>query len=433
MNELTGQKSVVLARLQQTIDAFTQDGPLVQQIMNARLHPATEAQRQSMRAQIVEQLQQAYATEAAVPHPEPWYAPQNSTIALVQAAMEQQLGPDIGDSQRRGVVDSTGAPVAERFGDTDPGWIEVVIDVIGTSLEGKANFVTHSDLGDFMFGIPDQCTIALVADWGADNDSAIHVRDQIVAKHPDYVIHLGDIYYAGQDNEARTFLSHWPKAGQKRSFALNGNHEMYSGGHAYFEKVLPAFLQPASYFGLYNQNWQLLGVDTAFVDHQLTSPNDSRLDKQFAWIIDKLKDTTRLSILLSHHQPFSAFQPEHDNASRLREDITKISDAVGPDAIFGWFFGHEHKCTIYDDSYSSYRARLIGHGCIPHLPPTPPDSPPVPFTSTNTTTRPDGSGYAISGFALLTLNGPVLQIEFINEDGTTYSKETWTKTLGVAA
>jgi len=42
MNQLTGQKNVVLDRLQQLINAFTQDGPLIQEIMNARLHPATE-------------------------------------------------------------------------------------------------------------------------------------------------------------------------------------------------------------------------------------------------------------------------------------------------------------------------------------------------------------------------------------------------------
>ncbi len=433
MNKLTAQKDVVLDGLQQTINAFSQDGPLVQQIMNARLHPTTEAQRQAMRAQILQQLRQAYATEVANPQAEPWYAPQNSTIALVQAAMEQHLGPDIEDSQRRAIVDPSGTPIPERFGDTDPGWIEVVIDMIATGIEGKANFITHNDIKDFMLAIPSQCTVALVSDWGADNDAAIQVRDQIVAKHPDYPIHLGDIYYAGQDNEARSFLNHWPSAGQKRSFALNGNHEMYSGGHAYFEKVLPAFLQPASYFGLYNQNWQFLGVDTAFVDHHLTSSEDARLDKQFAWIVDKLKDTNRSSILLSHHQPFSAFQPEHDNASRLRDDITKIYEAVGPDPIFGWFFGHEHKCTIYDDSYSSYRARLIGHGCIPHLPPGQPDNPPVPFTATNTMPRPDGSGYAISGLAVLTLNGPVMQIDYINEDGTIWTHETWTRTVAAAA
>jgi hypothetical protein len=432
MNQLTGQKKTVLDSLQSTIQAFQEDGPLVQQIMNSSLHPASEAQRQAMRTQILQQLQDAYQTEVNTPDTGGWYAPQNSTIALVQAAMQTHLGSDQ-DSQRRGMVDAAGIPVPERFGSADPGWIECVVDLIATALGGKANFITHNDIRDFMFQMPEACSVALVGDWGADNDSAIHVRDQIVAQKPNYVIHLGDIYYAGQDNEAKTFQDHWPRANQVRSFALNGNHEMYSGGHAYFERVLPGFLQPASYFGLFNQNWQLLGIDTAFADHKLTDSSDARLDKQFAWIVDKLRDATRSSILLSHHQPYSAFHPEHDAAARLREDITKLYDAAPPDPIFGWFFGHEHKCTIYDDTYSPYRGRLIGHGCIPHLPPEPPSDPPIPFTGMNTTERPDGSGYAISGFALLTFTGPVIQIQYINEDGTLFNRETWTRPAATAA
>jgi len=429
MNPLTGQKTAVLDNLQKAINAFQEDGPLVQQIMTSRLNPATEAQRQAMRRQIINQLQAAYDAERTAASTDPWYAPQNSVVALVQSAMEQHLGPTLEQSQRRAIVDAAGIPLPERFGSTDPGWIEVAIDAFGTLLEGKAPFVSHVNLGDFMSPIRDQCTVALVSDWGADNDPAIHVRDQIAALKPDYVIHLGDIYYAGQDNEAESFLGHWPFPSHA-SFALNGNHEMYSGGRAYFEKVLPAFTQPASYFGLYNQNWQFLGLDTAYIDHRLTSPEDSRLDHQFAWLIDKLKDPARASIVLTHHQPFSAYQPEHDNAAQLRDDITRIYEHVGPDPIYGWFFGHEHKCTIYDDSYSSYRARLIGHGCIPHLIPDPATDPPIPYLATNRTPRPDASGYAISGFALLRLNGPVVNIAYINEDGTVWNRETWSRKVG---
>ncbi len=211
---------------------------------------------------------------------------------------------------------------------------------------------------------------------------------------------------------------------------------MYSGGHAYFEEVLPRFGQKASYFGLFNQNWQLLGVDTAYVDHRLTSTDEPRLQQQFIWIVDKLRDTARSSILLSHHQPFSAFQPEHDNASGLRDDISKLYEAAGanrPGIICGWFFGHEHKCTIYDDSFSDYKARLIGHGCIPHSIPDLPEDPPIPFTSMNRTPKPDGSGFAISGFALLELNGPAMNITYINEDGSVFSRETWTRQVAAAA
>jgi hypothetical protein len=40
--------------------------------------------------------------------------------------------------------------------------------------------------------------------------------------------------------------------------------------------------------------------------------------------------------------------------------------------------------------------------------------------------RPDGSGYAISGFVLLTLAGPKMKVEYINEDGPFFATENWT-------
>ena len=40
-------------------------------------------------------------------------------------------------------------------------------------------------------------TIALIADWGAANSSARDISDRIKERQPDYVVHLGDIYYAG--------------------------------------------------------------------------------------------------------------------------------------------------------------------------------------------------------------------------------------------
>ncbi len=72
----------------------------------------------------------------------------------------------------------------------------------------------------------------------------------IVAFNPHYAIHLGDVYYVGDRNEVdENFLGikneHnnfepclWPK-GLLGSFALNGNHEMYARGFAYFDRMLP--------------------------------------------------------------------------------------------------------------------------------------------------------------------------------------------------
>lgn len=429
MHPLTGDKATVLDTLGKTVQTFQNDGEALRQQMTASLPAASEADRQRARLQILGQLQDAYAAESArpdTPQDQAWYMPRSATVAAVQTAMNQHLGPTVAESQSRGMTDETGAPGPAQFGDTDPLWIEAVVDSLATLIRGKANFVTHQSLTDFLYPVEDQCRMALVGDWGADNEAAENVRHQIQNLGADYVIHLGDIYYAGQDNEAESFLRRWPKAGQKRSFALNGNHEMFSGGHAYFGKVLAAFGQPASYFGLYNAAWQFLAVDTAFVEHRLLSDQDARLTKQFDWLVDKLKDTSRKNILLSHHQPLSAFAADHSAAAGLRGDVGKLTLEAGPFSIFGWFFGHEHRCTIYDDTRTEYRARLIGHGAIPmDIPNGIPDDGCVPFTAINQTPKPDGSGYLTSGFALLTLDGARIAIQYVNEDGGIWQKEQW--------
>lgn len=412
--------------MKSTIEAFREDGPVVQSVMNASYPSATEEERTAKRQQIIAQLQDAYDKAQAVPHDGTFFMPQIPVVGLFQTAMEEHLGADITVSQNRGVVDDTGVPIPEKFGDTDPLWIEAVLAGMQTLVIGKAPFVSHAHLSDFFYNIEESCKIALVADWGADNDTSRNIGQQMKNRNPDYAIHLGDIYYAGEEREARNFLYRFRDIAAKRGFALNGNHEMYNGGRGYFNVVLPNLQQSASYFGLFNQNWQIIGLDTAYVDHVLTSPTDSRLQNQFDWAVDKLKNPSRASIVLTHHQPFSIYQPEQDNAARLRDDIGRLDLAIQPASIFAWFFGHEHRCTIYDDSFNDFRARLIGNGCIPHPPQAPPtDVTPIRYKVINQAARPDGSGYAISGFALLTLNGPNMKVEYINEDGSLFATEDW--------
>ena len=426
MNKVVGDRGSVLAALQSTIAAFRDDGPVVQSVMNASFPSLNEDQRTAARQKIVKQLQDAYNQAIAAPHDGTWYMPQIPVVGLFQTAMEEHLGTDITVSQNRGLVDAKGVPFPEKFGDSDPLWIEAVVAEMQTLIVGKTPFISHSHLSDFFYNIEDQCTIALVADWGATNHSADNVGQQMKNRKPDYAIHLGDIYYAGEASEAKKFLYRFRDIASKRSFALNGNHEMYSGGRGYFKVVLPNLQQSASYFGLFNQNWQFIALDTAYVDHVLTSPSDSRLQNQFDWAVDKLKNPARSSIVLTHHQPFSIYQPEQDNGARLREDISRLDLAIQPVSIFGWFFGHEHRCTIYDDSFNDFCARLIGNGCIPHLPQTPPTVVTgAKYKAINQAARPDGSGYAISGFVLLTLDGPNLKVEYINEDGSLFATENW--------
>lgn len=121
--------------------------------------------------------------------------------------------------------------------------------------------------------------ISIASDWGTGTQEAAQVAESIAAGAPDYTIHLGDIYYVGDDTEVReNFLGTlvnryspvaWPK-GAVGTFALPGNHEMYGGGDSYFTAVLDycetgdGGPQRASYFCLESEYWRILGLDTGY-------------------------------------------------------------------------------------------------------------------------------------------------------------------------
>ncbi len=94
----------------------------------------------------------------------------------------------------------------------------------------------------------DRTRLLLVGDWGTGNRRAravaAHMRehlDQGKAEGVEQTVaHLGDIYYAGRGREVRRrFLRHWPvredESDSIASYSANANHDMYSGGHAYYD------------------------------------------------------------------------------------------------------------------------------------------------------------------------------------------------------
>lgn len=74
------------------------------------------------------------------------------------------------------------------------------------------------------------------------------------------------------------------------------------------------------------------------------------------------------------------------------------------------------------------RPRLIGNGAIPHDAQNEvrPDDGCTPLNYVNTGTW--GSGNAISSFVMLTVDGPTITVEYIDQDGNSSSipKEVWT-------
>jgi hypothetical protein len=294
--------------------------------------------------------------------------------------------------------------------------------------------------------LPDDAKVALLADWGGDNPAARHVASVVQKNNPKLAIHLGDIYYGGVADECETFLQLWPLQTNTRhpqigvppgtSFALNGNHEMYSGGESYFNIVLKAFGQPQPFFCLENEHWRLIGLDTAYAAGRIKpeSPNDP-IARQWNWLIQLLTNSSKkANIFLTHHQPASAHEDEYRDSETLRNNIFDLMavPGIGNDAIFGWFFGHEHRCALYDDTALPYNARLIGNGCIPHevQREKAADAGCTPVAYFNTRQNAPDSGAAVSMFANLTFEGPEVIIEYIDEDNEVWGTEVWNAERG---
>ena len=204
--------------------------------------------------------------------------------------------------------------------------------------------------------LPDRARVAVFSDWGTALYGAPHIAESIRRDGAfEVVMHLGDVYYAGTEKEMRRrFLNVWPFGAGHRNRGLNSNHDMYSGGHAYFGLVLPRFDQASSYFAMQNRHWTLVCLDTAYKDFDLD-------EEQVAWIEEVLQQAGRRRVLFfSHHQLFSQFD---EQGRELAKRLKPILEARRVDY---WFWGHEHRCVIYKAHEAwGLRGRCVGHGGMP--------------------------------------------------------------------
>lgn len=426
-------KADVLDNMSALRKALAANDPAAMQELEKQAAASGMLQNQSveqLRVQALSSLDQSMAAAAAEDHTAPErYQSHDKLTSLVQSSMTGTLHSHWGDKL---------PAVLNLFGQGNVVvWAPTGIAALLEHFKGKPPFRQATDKSRIT--IPDQCTIALLGDWGADNDHAQTLAALARQRNPDYVIHLGDIYYAGTEPECRKFLENWPlkeAAGASRkghSFALNGNHEMYSEGRYYFTTVLEGFGQDASYFELSNSRWQFFGLDTAYVPFSISGGAvDTSLKCQWDFLVEEInRSPAKKNILLCHNQPVSAFHKEYQAGASLREEYERLIGATRADAVYGWFFGHEHRCTIYDDSALPYKARLLGNGAIPHDPQT--ETAPEIFNGVSCTKfvaanhgRLNNGPLAISTFALLTVDGDRILIDYINEDGSTFFRqEEW--------
>jgi hypothetical protein len=411
MHEETLDKDTVLHAIDEAVAALQEDDAAARALACDTLGIDT-AEWAACRDQLIEDLQEAEdwveredalldagVDEAPIDSQEgPEFIPSHPTLALVQSAMEEQLTD----------------PTRRRFHRRDPKWLSVLYQRLRAKARGKAPFVTHDSPEDFRFDLPEKVTVALVGDWGTGNVHAAAVATQIAGRRPDHVIHLGDVYYSGTPGEVqRHFLDMWRAYGPAgaRYWSLNANHDMYSGGYGYFERLLPAFGQPASYFNLQNRWWRLVGLDTGYVNHNFNTP-------QMAWLEHQVDGDAR-TILLTHHHLLSPFRKRGNHLEAWLEPY--LADG----RLFGWFWGHEHHLIEYAD-YRGVRCRCVGHGSLPYVPPDRRRQRHlVDIVRWETRPSPQTPSRGIHGFALLTFDGSTLDIEYVDEAGGTAWRERW--------
>lgn len=201
--------------------------------------------------------------------------------------------------------------------------------------------------------------LAILGDWGTGLYGAQPCAKSIVnaQKGYDVILHVGDVYYSGTDDEVQQrFLDLWPWRDNAINRALNSNHEMYTGGYAYFDMTLQRFDQKASYFALQNDHWLLVGLDTAYEEHDLAHG-------QADWLRGLIANAeNRKVILFSHHQPFSQLEKDEGDLQKRLQDILESQ------RIFAWYWGHEHRCVLYDQHPAwKLRGRCVGHSGFPYF------------------------------------------------------------------
>lgn len=206
----------------------------------------------------------------------------------------------------------------------------------------------------------DEGRVGLLGDWGTGLYGAPKIAEAIRNDRQGFalLLHLGDVYYSGTQQEIQErFIDFWPRRSDAKNRALNSNHEMYSGGHAYFSSTLANFGQEASYFAFQNKSWTLIGLDVAYRDHDID-------DQQVAWLKQVIAGAgDRRVILFSHHQLYSHFESQ----GKKLWAHPGFGEVLRSKRIYAWYWGHEHRCTLFESPDPTFGlwGRCIGHSGMP--------------------------------------------------------------------
>lgn len=241
--------------------------------------------------------------------------------------------------------------------------------------------------------------LGIVGDWGTGyfQDEGVgegakcpaqRVIEQITSPGSppiDYLIHLGDVYYAGTDlrplpgEEQDNFYSLWPNQGPGRNWTLNSNHEMYGAASGYFDVAL----QPGgffdcqngmSYFSMTYGPWLVLGLDSGYYSDAANGLSFymaggiagpvAEQEQQIGWLA-RFRDHQGPIMVMTHHTGCDL------GGGAITSLFTQVTNALGRQPNV-WYWGHVHNAIVYDNIFDTAthtrfvtKGRCCGHGAIP--------------------------------------------------------------------
>lgn len=298
------------------------------------------------------------------------------------------------------------------YSDYDSGWFEC-IKLYNSYYVFHANQAAYNEwkasgkglgFGVLDYQLPNDAKVLILGDWGTGQDDAQQMLVSALKAHnPQAIIHLGDIYYSGTQDECQqnyikvfnaAFAEVFPAGPRPPVFMIPGNHEYYSGGQGFYytlgqinQGAPTGSTQQASYFCLRtkDQAWQFLAMDTGVNDHDANMDalgniqrfSDSMqgpglVGSEIYWHEDKLTNFGGSTVLLSHHQFFSANAAINGSKSGVTPQFINqsLNKSFSPffSRISAWFWGHEHNLVVYDaQQHGLAKGRLVGNSAYEEL------------------------------------------------------------------
>ncbi len=332
-----------------------------------------------------------------------------------------------------------------RFGPTDIDW---VTDVGAAMLDRLAKGNHPFNPQPATHAISDDARIVVVGDWGSGVERARdvarfmaeEVADALTHGRQVHVIHLGDVYYSGTEEEVERHVlapSLWPVSTEQAhagvtSWSLNGNHDMYGGGWGYFDTLLGDVRfasqrspdgKPTSFFRLTSPSWDFVALDTSWDPDVLALGEVGVLEDPQDEFVEKVAaESDRKLVLLSHHQLLSVYDPA-DLGPTL---ASKLAPVLHSGRVTAWLWGHEHRCMGFETAGGVEFPRCIGHGGVPVLMEHDANEPiPSPGAwEERGYLKKEGDRWARFGFAILDIAHDHIAVRYRDDQGTVVRSET---------